>query len=95
MGRGIHRIRFRRRKLNLTKWLELKDVARVHLCLYNGPNPKRIKLLVATLGFFCEKTAACTHYVQAKEALFYAQNATMVLSELHGLGFFSNNTARY
>ena len=77
------------RRLHLTKWLSLRDTTRVLLPFYTGnPDYARVKLLVKTLGFFCEKTAACTHYVQAREALFYAQNATLVLSELHGLGFF-------
>lgn len=77
------------RRLCLTQWLSLRDTTRVLLPLYIGnPDYARVKCLVRTLGFFCEKTAACTHYVQAREALFYARNATMVLSELHGLGFF-------
>ena len=77
------------RRLRLTKWLYFRDTTRVLLPFYTGnPDYARVKCLVTTLGFFCEKTAACTHYVQAREALFYAQNATRVLSELHGLGFF-------
>ena len=77
------------RRLRLIKWLSLRDTTRVLLPFYIGnPDYARVKCLVTMLAFFCEKTAACTHYVQAREALFYAQNATMVLSELHGLGFF-------
>ena len=77
------------RRLRLTKWLYFRDTTRVLLPFYIGnPDYARVKHLVTTLGFFCEKTAACTHYVQAREALFYAQNAAMVLSELHDLGFF-------
>ena len=86
-GRVIHLIKSRR--LNTTNWLKLRHAVFVRLSRYNGYSDyKRVKLLVATLGFFCEQIAACTHIVQAREAVFYARNVTAILMELHGLGFF-------
>ena len=87
IGRVIYLIKSRR--LNNTKWLELRDEVFARLSRYHGnPDYMRVEFLITELGFFCEEIATCTYRVQAGKALFYARHATEIMIELHGLGFF-------